>query len=133
MKNKMKSEVVKEFKSNGLNIMIRKMSQNTKETNRLIDLGVDITPYDNYYCGYVEIDDKEVISVLEPMEYDTPFQVHGGVTWNAKIDNKYYIGFDCVHLGDDIKIQDLDYVTKECISLAEQINNFETSNKGKIK
>lgn len=52
-----------------------------------------------FRCGYVSVDtDKDY------MDFD--IDCHGGLTWSGKVypyynpKSKYYIGFDCYHIGD---------------------------------
>ena len=60
----------------------------------------------------------------ETASMDVVFNVHGGVTWadnHSEYGNKYLIGFDTAHAGDNPSICDLDYCVKECENLASQI------------
>ena len=68
-------------------------------------------------------------------------EAHGGITFNGKFhDSKlWWLGFDCAHLGDVCPgmqnshfyygpmdtYKDIDYVTHEVKSLAEQMKNKE--------
>lgn len=48
------------------------------------------------------------------------FDVHGSITYTRK----GVWGFDCAHSGDSLEVQNLDYVTAECESLARQLKEF---------
>ena len=74
-----------------------------------------------YLCGYVYFDESVDISKI---------LVHGGITYT----DKDMIGFDCAH-ASDIKFlsqvrdprlvyRDMEYVTENCHSLAEQLSKL---------
>ena len=75
-----------------------------------------------FRCGYVSVDtDKDY------MDYD--IDCHGGLTWSGEIypyynpKAKYYIGFDCYHIGDAYDmLQALKYnlITQEEFDKCEQ-------------
>ena len=77
-----------------------------------------------YYCGYV------VVPFSHPF-YGKRYQdledidVHGGLTFSGYLDavgdDKYLLGFDCGHAGDDAKVQDEDYTLQECKRLVDQL------------
>lgn len=57
--------------------------------------------------------------------------VHGGVTYSGGNDTYpiedsglWWFGFDCGHFGDSPEVQDLNYVVKECESMAKQLKDF---------
>ena len=63
--------------------------------------------HNSHYCGYVLIEED---NKLYAMSYENPMvynlNVHGGITFAGKLDDKYYIGFDCAHAGDLMMIGD---------------------------
>ena len=96
-------------------------------------------------CGYVEITKDNKLFGLEYLDlYDTISKelfipnVHGGVTYSGPEGNNWVFGFDCANYNDMIfsenfeprgsgEYKDMDYVTKECESLAEQLSKFSIS------
>lgn len=102
-----------------------------------------IRPYDrSHLCGYVKLPDNYS---RDWVGYDEiPVEIHGGVTFFGELSDvkdEIWIGFDCAHLGDlspqdlltykdgplwkDDVYRDLEYVKKECISLAKQLKDLE--------
>lgn len=93
----------------------------------------------SHYCGYVKIEPGTHYFGRGYDDYD--LEVHGGVTFaespywlSEEHKDEHWFGFDCSHSGDlsgsrtRTKFgvwRSLDYVTKECESLANQIKNFE--------
>ena len=81
-----------------------------------------------YYCGYVKI------PTLHPF-YGEKYQdledidVHGGLTFSGYLDDigedKYLLGFDCGHAGDNVKIHDENYTLQECKKLVDQLIEVE--------
>jgi hypothetical protein len=102
--------------------------------------------FGGHLCGYVFIPKDHPYFGKEDCVND--LEVHGGITYNSFNGDIHQIGFDCAHFGDIVpsmtKIKDslmqefqdqfpklpspwkdeyrnMEYVTKECISLAKQI------------
>ena len=101
-------------------------------------------PRSGHLCGYVHLtQDNDYFG----MDYDRiPVNCHGGLTYASEHDNQWVIGFDCAHFADlqpfytDTEIygnngiyRDMDYVTKECESICEQISDKSKSHKRLIK
>ena len=77
----------------------------------------------------------------ERVRIDTYFDVHGGITFSSGgkeskypvESNLYWFGFDCAHCNDrisalyfsDSEVRTLEYVTQECMNLADQIAEVE--------
>jgi hypothetical protein len=100
-----------------------------------------------YWCGYVGVPAGHCY--FDAGYDEVPLMVHGGPTLSGWCDpgegvrrichdveseepEVYWLGFDCAHVGDYIpyfgfafgeggEYRDLDYVRKECASLARQI------------
>lgn len=86
-----------------------------------------------HLCGYVHLTtDNDYFG----LDYDNiPVTCHGGLTYASEHDNEWVIGFDCAHYGDlhpfysDTEIygntgtyRDMEFVTRECESICEQIS-----------
>jgi hypothetical protein len=62
------------------------------------------------WCGYVGIPkDNPILADIDDindedymnMDYDNiPLDVHGGLTYGKLVEDLYWVGFDCAHLGD---------------------------------
>jgi hypothetical protein len=93
-----------------------------------------------HLCGYVILDNDHN---LRGEGYDDiNVDVHGGLTFASENTEEgregWMIGFDCAHYGDltprDFELnyisegqyRDMYYVTRECVSLAEQISVMPT-------
>ena len=91
----------------------------------------------NILCGYVKLDKD--FDIYGSSSFD--LVVHGGVTYTGYEDNSWLIGFDCGHYNDlvpgELKklkgiiefsynsnktYRDMEFVTSECESMAEQIS-----------
>ena len=90
-------------------------------------------PRSGHLCGYVKLTtDNDFFG----KEYDDiPLSCHGGLTYASEEGDKWVIGFDCAHYGDlhpfysDTEIygntgtyRDMEFVTRECESICEQIS-----------
>ncbi len=86
-----------------------------------------------YWCGYVQIPKTHPLC----KEDVTSLECHGGVTFRGARflpkDPKWYIGFDCAHLGDRSSLKEMGfgelycnkaYVINETKRLAEQIVDY---------
>lgn len=86
-----------------------------------------------HLCGYVTLTpDNDYFGY----EYENiPVNCHGGLTYASDNGSDWTIGFDCAHLSDlqpfynNMEIygntgtyRDMEYVTKECESICEQIS-----------
>jgi len=86
-----------------------------------------------HLCGYVTLTpDNDFFG----KDYDNiPVHCHGGLTYASDEGDKWVIGFDCAHYGDlqpfwsnqeiygsNGTYKDMDYVSKECESICEQIS-----------
>lgn len=88
-----------------------------------------VTPQtgDPWLCGYLNVN-KEFSE-----EECYTLRVHGGITYNEPsptiktIQGKadHWLGFDCIHGGDNIKVQNTYYVERELELLAYQIRDIE--------
>ena len=84
-----------------------------------------------WYCGYVAVPEDHPVY---GKDYDdVPVDVHGGLTFAERSDDKYpvktkenlwWFGYDCAHSGDDIQNEDLIYNINECESLASQLTSI---------
>lgn len=95
---------------------------------KIVLIDVKLPVISLFYCGYVEIprehplygkyyDDKKVEEL----------DVHGGITFAGQdIDTGkgWWIGFDCAHFGDNIHVQNREYVRNEIKSLIEQLKEI---------
>lgn len=74
----------------------------------------------HWFNGYVEIPKGHK---LYNVHYEDLYslEVHGGLTFSRMVDDKYWLGFDTAHYGDNpIKCDEV-YVEKELESLIDQI------------
>lgn len=96
----------------------------------------------DHHCGYVLIPEGHP---LHGVGYDDVegIEAHGGLTFSGSLygQDGWWLGFDCMHAGDDHSpeflaewnakypglflpnglFRDVDYVSKECESLASQV------------
>lgn len=124
---------------------------------------VIIFGYRGYRCGYIGIPEGHPLYGIDMIIKDeSPFFVHGGITYSGGGKGSTYpiesdlwwLGFDCIHLGDDIDFNCLkkyfgndkrikrifkeesvfydtesivrtkEFVTLECIKLVDQIIDY---------
>lgn len=90
-------------------------------------------------CGYVILTPSNDFFGVD--YFDIPVRVHGGLTYSDNYDGVWKIGFDCGHYGDLVpKIselinedgnvyRDMEFVKKECESLADQISKYSKAKK----
>ena len=82
-----------------------------------------------YYCGYVAIPFSHPYYGIR-YQFIDDLDVHGGLTFSGTLHDiapdKYLLGFDCGHGGDDIKVQNEDYTLAECKRLVDQLIEVET-------
>jgi hypothetical protein len=88
---------------------------------------------DGWYCGYVGV---PVDHPAYAKNYDdVPADVHGWLTFGRTSDDNYpiktkeklwWFGYDCAHLDDDIKIENLIYNINECELLARQLASIKS-------
>lgn len=86
-----------------------------------------------FLLGYIHLtEDSDIYG-----QSDIDISAHGGVTYSEYEDNDWVIGFDCGHFGDlspsllgiginyrrDV-YRDMQYVTDQCNSMAEQISKI---------
>lgn len=93
----------------------------------------------SHLCGYVQLTKDNKLFEQNYWDITDPLIVHGGVTYTDYLEDKWLIGFDCSHYSDMIfdedfipsnqncKYRDMDYVIKECESLAEQLSQYSIS------
>lgn len=78
-----------------------------------------------WYCGYAVIPpDDRLYEINELNEILEEFNVHGGISFVGQLEevgDAFLLGFDCNHARDDIHIQDIFYVDRECRNLIDQI------------
>lgn len=76
-----------------------------------------------WLCGYVEIDRHHLLFGCDMDELEN-IDCHGGITFASVLDetDTYCIGFDCNHLGDNIKKHNKEFAIRECIYIIEQIS-----------
>ena len=83
---------------------------------------------DGYYCGYVIVPRSHRLYGVEDIDkLNDELSVHGVITY-ADFDvamDDYVIGFDCGHMGDDIRVQDAEFALKECKRLVDQLIGVE--------
>lgn len=115
--NEIKSMIVDSNEYRGYKYHIRRLwYANTKEAYLMKSI---------WYCGYVEIPtDDRLYGMSELNDILEEFNVHGGISFKGQLDevgDAFLIGFDCHHAGDDMRVQDVYYVDRECQSLIDQI------------
>ncbi len=82
-----------------------------------------------HFCGYAQVKSTKLFNYLKS-EYRNSgcipeITIHGDITFVGKLDdNLNYIGFDCMHSGDNLNNCNKDFVLKEAFDLAEQIENL---------
>jgi hypothetical protein len=117
-----------------------KREGDTKEWMYTCKNGISFTcyirrvPRSGHLCGYVHLTTD---SDYYGYEYDDiPVHCHGGLTYASEHDNEWVIGFDCAHYGDSQPFynemewysggnsiyRDMEFVTKECQSICEQVS-----------
>lgn len=92
-----------------------------------------------HLCGYVQLTKDNKLFEKDYMSIEEPLIVHGGITYASYVEDKWFIGFDCAHFSDETfndeffsmnskgYYRDMNYVTKECEKLAEQLSKFSLS------
>lgn len=105
-----------------------------------IKMNKDRVDFNGNYIGLLCADPKDVSMGFIPL--DLFFQVHGGLTWAGKFEDRkgfnpdlWYFGFDCAHAGDlspgagfsfsGSVYRDADFVLKEVFSLADQLRDYD--------
>ena len=77
-----------------------------------------------YYCGYVALPFTHPFYGKDYQDLDD-IEVHGGLTFSGYLHHvaldKYLLGFDCGHAGDDIKVHGEQYTLQECKKLVDQL------------
>ena len=98
--------------------------------------------YSGHLCGYVTLTtDNDFFG----LEYDDiPVDCHGGLTYASNQGPDWVIGFDCAHYGDcqpfyneewalysgrNAVYRDMEFVSRECESICEQISEKSKSHK----
>lgn len=85
-----------------------------------------------YRCGYVGVSKSHGFFEVDYSKIAIDFSVHGGMTFSGNMpitDELYWFGFDCAHSNDKTiwnpkgVERSLEYCTKECESLAQQIED----------
>lgn len=80
----------------------------------------------DYHCGYCTIG-PDIIRVDE-RHIEENVDVHGGVTFShpGDVRGNWTFGFDCAHVDDENnpQLQDIDWLTAECESMARQIRTL---------
>lgn len=114
--------------------LIKHISTNINETNyfREIFEGTDIA--NDWYNGYVILPKEHelVDKFYGDFEKDYDLKVHGGITFSNYLryvidleeigfENRYTLGFDCNHVGDNPVDCNQEYVENECKKLIDQL------------
>lgn len=77
-----------------------------------------------YYCGYVALPFTHPYYGIR-YQFIDDLDVHGGLTFSGTLHDiapdKYLLGFDCGHSGDDIRVQDENYTLRQCMKLVDQL------------
>ena len=87
-----------------------------------------------HLCGYVVLTQDN--DFFGKNYDDIPVDCHGGLTYATDSDQDWVIGFDCAHYGDlqpfynemewysggDSIYRDMEFVTRECESICEQVS-----------
>lgn len=75
-----------------------------------------------WYCGYVRIPENHPFYKI-PYDESPVWNIdcHGGLTFSAMLKDGWWIGFDCNHCDDDIRVQDFDYTKNEIIGIVDQL------------
>lgn len=71
--------------------------------------------------GYVAIGSHHRLFNASDEQLDTLISIHKGVTFSQLIDDKFIIGFDTMHLGDNRENCDKDFVIEQTKSLLVQL------------
>lgn len=103
-------ELVKQFEHAGLQCHIYKIA----------GLGIGSLS-GGWHCGYVDVPGTHP---LHGKHYDdVNVDVHGGLTYsdNVEENESWRFGFDTAHHGDGAAEQSLNYLTAQCIKLADQL------------
>lgn len=118
----MQSEIVLQERYRGYELIVRKISYETREMPASLYLRNDY-----WYCGYVVIPEYSPLYGVDYDDLEGNIRVHGGLTYSGRIDgvDGYLIGFDCNHAWDDPHVQDEIYTRGECESLIDQIIKLE--------
>lgn len=79
-----------------------------------------------HYCGYVVINDDDIIPRDNDPEGDFDYdaygiECHGGLTFGRVINGQNVIGFDCAHFDDTPEVQNLAFCVQECKSIIDQL------------
>ena len=105
----------------------------TCENGIQFDCSIRRVTRSGHLCGYVTLTpDSDYFG----RDYDNiPVNCHGGLTYASESGSNWIVGFDCAHLGDlkpfynDMEIygndgtyRDMDYVTRECETLCDQLS-----------
>lgn len=122
--------------------LIKHISTDTDEINyfREIFEGMDIA--NDWYNGYVILPKEHelVDKFYGDFEEDYDLKVHGGITFSNYLryvidleeigfENRYTLGFDCNHVGDNPKDCNKKYVENECKKLIDQLINLDDCRK----
>lgn len=122
--------------------LIKHISTDTDEINyfREIFEGMDID--NDWYNGYVILPKKHelVDKFYGDFEEDYDLKVHGGITFSNYLryvidlekigfENRYTLGFDCNHAGDNPVDCNQEYVENECKKLIDQLINLDDCRK----
>ena len=100
-------------------------------------------PLSGHLCGYVGVTKEHRYFKKSYRSIDDHIYCLGGLTFAGKVTNEkkeehpniHFFGFACDHLDDiapkransynsDATYKDIDFVTQECIDLAEQLNYY---------
>lgn len=118
--------------------LIKHISTDINEINyfREIFEGMDID--NDWYNGYVILPKKHelVDKFYGDFEKDYDLKVHGGITFSNYLryvidleeigfENRYTLGFDCNHVGDNPIDCNKEYVENECKKLIDQLINLD--------
>ena len=112
----------------------------TCENGLEFECSIHRIPRTGHLCGYVTLTPDN--DFFEKDYDDIPAVCHGGLTYASGQGDKWVIGFDCAHYGDlqpfytDQSIyggtgtyKNMEFVTKECESICEQISEKSTAQK----
>lgn len=97
-------ETFLEYKGIRASIVLNSMSMSGKEDDK---------NYKDWFCGYIRME--------QGTDIDVDFiPVHGGITYDEVREDGYrWIGFDCLHFGDDMLNCSFLYVQDEIIKLID--------------
>lgn len=78
---------------------------------------------DEWYCGYVQLPVNHPLCGINDIDNIkiTSLRIHGGITYNEH----NVLGFDCMHIDDNIVDCNEEFVRRQLIDLIDQLKELE--------